>query len=155
MNQEPQNFEEQSRIARESTKRLKRRMIVVLVCLLAFTVIAVPLISFLDRVEAKEKEQEIETRKESTIIFYEADWELDIMKDPGAAQALKPLTDALSAVFRPNADEDSPAAEAISNEMTAAMLNYMPLRGMLSFGGDQLPKGFLEQILAGLNSSGE
>jgi hypothetical protein len=83
MNQEPQNFEEQSRIARESTKRLKRRMIVVLVCLLAFTVIAVPLISFLDRVEAKEKEQEIETRKESTIIFYEADWELDIMKDPG------------------------------------------------------------------------
>ena len=80
---------------------------------------------------------------------------MDILKDPRAAQALKPLTDALSAVFRPNADEDSPAAEAISNEMTAAMLNYMPLRGMLSFGGDQVPAGFLEQILARLNGADE
>jgi len=76
---------------------------------------------------------------------------MDIMKDPQAAQALKPLTDALSAVFRPNADEDSPAAEAISNEMTTAMLNYLPLRGMLSFAGDQLPAGVLEQILERLN----
>lgn len=83
MNQEPQNFEEQSRQARESTKRLKRRMIIVIVCLAVFTVIAVPLISFLDGLETAGKQEEIETKKESTIIFHTPDWELDIMRDPG------------------------------------------------------------------------
>lgn len=83
MNQEPQNFEEQSRQARQATQKLKRRMIIVLACLAVFTVIAIPLISFLDRLETRKKEEEVETRKESTIIFYEPDWELDIMKEPG------------------------------------------------------------------------
>ena len=83
MNQEPQNFAEQSRQAQEATRRLKRRMIAVLIGLVIFTVIAIPLISFLDRVESPAGFEEIETRKESTIIFYEANWELDIMKEPG------------------------------------------------------------------------
>ena len=84
MNQDPKNFEEQSRQARESTQKLKRRIITVLVCLAVFAVIAIPLISYLDTLETKKKaEQEGETRKDSTIIFYEADWELDIMKEPG------------------------------------------------------------------------
>ena len=39
MNQTPNSFEEQSRQAREATRRLKKRMIIVLVCLVAFTVI--------------------------------------------------------------------------------------------------------------------
>ena len=84
MNQDPKNFEEQSRQAMESTQKLKRRIIIVLVCLAVFAVIAIPLISYLDTLETKKKaEQEGETRKDSTIIFYEADWELDIMKEPG------------------------------------------------------------------------
>ena len=83
MEQSSQNFEEQSRQARESTKRLKRRMIIVIVCLVIFTVIAIPLISYLDRLETQKKGEEIETRKDSTIIFYEPDWELDIRKEPG------------------------------------------------------------------------
>lgn len=83
MEQTPQNFEEQSRQAHESTKKLKRRMIIVIGCLVAFTVIAVPLISYLDRLEAQKKGEEFETRKDSTIIFYEPDWELDIRKEPG------------------------------------------------------------------------
>ena len=83
MNQEPQNFAEQSRQAQESTRRLKRRMIIVLIGLVIFTVIAIPLISFLDRLENPDLVEEVETRKESTIIFYEANWELDIMKEPG------------------------------------------------------------------------
>ncbi len=83
MSQEPQNFAEQSRQAQESTRRLKRRMIAVLVGLVIFTVVAIPLISFLDRMENPDRVEEIETRKESTIIFYEANWELDIMKEPG------------------------------------------------------------------------
>ena len=76
---------------------------------------------------------------------------LDIMKHPQGAAAMKPVIDAMSAIFRPNADENTPAGEAISNEMTMAMMNYMPLRGLLSFGGDQLPPDFLEQLLAQLN----
>ena len=83
MNQEPQNFEEQSRQAQESTKRLKRRMIVVIICLTVFAVIAIPAISFLDRVKNQNNQEEIESKKESTIIFYEPDWDLDIMQDPG------------------------------------------------------------------------
>ena len=83
MNQENQNFEEQSRQAMEATRRLKRRMVIVLVALVAFAVIAVPLISALDRLTVQGKQEEIETRKSSTIIFYEADWELDIMQEPG------------------------------------------------------------------------
>lgn len=83
MNQEPRNFEEESRQARESTKRLKRRMIIVIVCLAVFTVIAIPLISFLDGLETASKQEEIETKKESTIIFHTPDWDLDIMRDPG------------------------------------------------------------------------
>lgn len=83
MEQTPQNLQEQSRLARESTKRLKKRMMIIIACLLAFTVIAIPLIAFLDRMEAKQKGEEIETRKDSTIIFYEPDWELDIRKEPG------------------------------------------------------------------------
>jgi hypothetical protein len=84
MNQSPENFEEQSRQARESTQRLKRRMIIVLICLGIFAVIAVPLISYLDTLTVgKQEEQEGETRKDSTIIFYEPDWELDIMEEPG------------------------------------------------------------------------
>ncbi len=82
MNQEPLNFEEQSRQARESTRKLKRRMIIVIVCLVVFTVIAIPLISYLDNLEKQQSVEELESKKESTIIFYEPDWELDIMKDP-------------------------------------------------------------------------
>ena len=76
---------------------------------------------------------------------------MDVLKTPRGAAAMKPVIDAMSAVFRPNVDENTVAGEAISNEMTMAMINYMPLRGLLSFGGDQLPEGFLEQLLAALN----
>lgn len=83
MEQTPQNFEEQSRQARASTRRLKRVMLIVIGCLAVFTVIAIPLVSYLDRLETQQNGEEIETRKDSTIIFYEPDWELDIRKEPG------------------------------------------------------------------------
>ena len=54
MNQDPLNFEEQSRQARESTRKLKQRMIIVIICLAVFTVIAIPLISFLDNLEKQQ-----------------------------------------------------------------------------------------------------
>ena len=83
MNQEPQNFAEQSRQAQESTRRLKRGMIIVLVALLVFAVIAIPLISYLDSLEKQEQEEPAETKIESTIIFHTPEWDLDIMKEPG------------------------------------------------------------------------
>ena len=75
---------------------------------------------------------------------------MDILKDPVAAKALKPLTDVLSTAFS-SGGGDTPASEAISDDMNNAMLSYMPLRGVLSFAGDRVPAGFLEQVLAGLN----
>lgn len=83
MNQQPNQFEEQSRQAREATRKLRRRMIIVLVCMAVFVVIALPLISYLETLEQKGPEQIIETNKPSTIIFYEPDWDLDIMKEAG------------------------------------------------------------------------
>ena len=83
MEQTPKNFEEQSRQAREATQKLKRRMIIVIACLVAFTVIAIPLITYLDQLEKQQNGESVETRKDSTIIFYEPDWELNIHEDPG------------------------------------------------------------------------
>ena len=77
---------------------------------------------------------------------------MDIMKDPKAAKAMKPLLDRMTATFRHEEDETSAASEAISQDMNMAMMNYMPLRGILSFGGENLPEGFLDALIDRLNS---
>ena len=76
---------------------------------------------------------------------------MDIMKDPGAVSAIKPLLDQMTATFRHEDDESSAASEAISQDMNMAMMNYMPLRGILSFGGENLPEGFLDDLIERLN----
>ena len=83
MNQEPNNFAEQSRQASEATKRLKKRMVIVLVCMVVFVAIALPLISYLETLEKSPGQEPIQTQKPNTFIPYEADWDLDIMKDQG------------------------------------------------------------------------
>ena len=83
MNQEPNQFAEQSRQAKEATRKLRRRMIIVLICMAVFAVIALPLISYLESLEEQPASPEIVTQKPSTIIFYEPDWDLDIMKEAG------------------------------------------------------------------------
>ncbi len=76
---------------------------------------------------------------------------LDIMADPKAVQALKPMLDAISQTLTPIKDEESEAAQsAITEEMNMAMMQYMPLRGALSFGGSIDPK-VLEELLDKLN----
>lgn len=86
-------------------------------------------------------------------VHYDADSIfMDIMKDPKAVAAMKPLLDQMTATFRHEEDESSAASEAISQEMNLAMMNYMPLRGILSFGGENLPEGFLDDLLKKLNS---
>lgn len=93
---------------------------------------------------------------ESTVklpVRYDADSIfMDIMKDPKAVKAMKPLLDLMSATFRPAEDDGSAASEAITEDMNMAMMNYMPLRGILSFGNGQLPDGFLDKIIDDLNA---
>ena len=61
----------------------------------------------------------------------------------------------MRAAFAPASDGETTdaAKEAISDEMSLAMLKYMPLRGVLSFSGDENAPKFLEQILDELNKS--
>lgn len=78
---------------------------------------------------------------------------LDIMADPRAAQTLKSVLDAISQTLTPIKDEESEAAQsAITEEMNMAMMQYMPLRGALSFGGNIDPKA-LEKLVEELNKS--
>ena len=78
---------------------------------------------------------------------------MDILADPHAKAAVKPLLDNFAAMFMPeDADRSDAAQEAISDEMNLAMLNYMPLRAMLSFAGDQADPAMLDEILTALNS---
>lgn len=81
MDQKNLNFEEQSRIAKESTRRLRRKMIIVLACMVVFAVIAIPLIDFLSNIQ-NEKNKEEETKlPPSSIIFATPDFEYNIMED--------------------------------------------------------------------------
>jgi len=60
---------------------------------------------------------------------------MDILDDPVATEALKPVMEAISQVLTPQTDEPTAASEAITTEMNMANMKYMPLRGILSFGG--------------------
>ena len=81
MDQQNRNFEEQSRAARESTRRLKRNMIIVLVCMVVFAVVAIPLINVLENIQNGGAEQETGKLPPSSIIFATPDYEYDIMED--------------------------------------------------------------------------
>ena len=81
MDHQNQNFEEQFRAARESTRRLKRNMIIVLVCMVAFAVVAIPLINILDKLQNGEDTEETGKLPPSSIIFATPDYEYDIMQD--------------------------------------------------------------------------
>lgn len=77
----------------------------------------------------------------------------DILADPRAAAALQPILESFREMFMPPADaQGDPAKEAISTEMSLAMLRYMPLRSLLCFGGGRLDPAVLEQLLAALNA---
>lgn len=50
-------------------------------------------------------------------------------------------------------DKSAAAAEAITEEMNLAMMEYMPLRGALSFGGGAITREQIEGLLKELNRS--
>jgi beta-glucosidase len=60
----------------------------------------------------------------------------DILGIPEAAEALKPLIDLVTkAIGSQTTEKDNENIGAISDDMSNAMLKYMPIRGLISFGG--------------------
>lgn len=78
---------------------------------------------------------------------------LDLMKSEKARIVMKPLLDGMSSTFGAAAEEEKSdvAQSAISNDMAAAMLQYMPLRSIVSFGGGQVTHAQLQAMLDQLN----
>lgn len=74
----------------------------------------------------------------------------DLMLDEKAWKLVMPFM-ALD-TLQINEEEQSAAAEAITSEMNEAMMRYMPLRGILSFGDGKYTLEDLEKLLVELNS---
>ena len=78
---------------------------------------------------------------------------MDIMADPRAAAAVQPLVNVVMGSLNPGDGQGSDAArEAISEDMNLAMIQYMPLRGVLSFGGGVIDPAAIQALLDSLNS---
>ena len=66
---------------------------------------------------------------------------------------MAPMLEVIKKTFSPdNAENTDAAKEAISDEMNMAMMQYMPLRGALSFGGGTVSQEMLDRLLDQLNS---
>ncbi len=76
---------------------------------------------------------------------------MDLMADPKARTVFEPFLKGLAAVFGGDEEKSEAAGEAVSEDMGAAMMNYMPLRGMASFGGDRNTVALIEDMLKKLN----
>ena len=62
---------------------------------------------------------------------------MDILADPKAAKVIEPLLNGIKNALAPDSDDATDASkEAINEEMSLAMIQYMPLRGAISFGAD-------------------
>ena len=76
---------------------------------------------------------------------------MDIMADPEAVEKVRPLLERVRQTFEPGGDESETASEAITEDMGMAMMNYMPLRGIVSFGGGAFSAETLDGLLAAMN----
>lgn len=76
----------------------------------------------------------------------------DIKEDPAAYELAKPFI-MVDTITNASGD-DSAAAEAISKEMLEAMINFMPLRGMINFSDGKVTLQMLEDLVERLNNAG-
>ncbi len=77
---------------------------------------------------------------------------MDIMDDPRAMAALQPVLEGINSMFGAGGGGESEVAKAaISEEMALAMLRYMPLRAVISFGGGAVSPEQLEGLLRLIN----
>ena len=79
---------------------------------------------------------------------------MDIMSDPKALAALAPMMGDIQKALSPGTDDTSEQAqEAITAEMSLAMMKYMPLRGALSFSHGAITEEMLQMLLDMLNKA--
>mgnify|MGYP002625241227 CR=1 FL=1 len=78
---------------------------------------------------------------------------MDLMKDEKAKAAFGPLMEQIGKVFGAGSEQEhsDAAQEAITEDMTMALMNYTPLRGLLSFGGDGKTAALIEELIEKLN----
>ncbi|MER1994334.1 MAG: glycoside hydrolase family 3 C-terminal domain-containing protein, partial [Eubacteriales bacterium] len=79
---------------------------------------------------------------------------MDVMADPKAAPVMKEFMKQTMEIFgheETEQDRKEAAKEAITEDMTLAMMRYMPLRGAMSFGGGADSSKTMEELLKKLN----
>ena len=74
---------------------------------------------------------------------------MDILADPKAKEAAAPLLQGAMAMFGGGGSDA--ASEAISDEMGIAMMQYMPLRSMMSFSDGAVSEEMMQEMLKRMN----
>ena len=77
---------------------------------------------------------------------------MDLMADAEAVAVLKPMLDEMSKAFAPAEDETDTAKEAITAEMSMAMMQYMPIRCIFSFSAGAVSEEQMNALLDKLNN---
>lgn len=75
----------------------------------------------------------------------------DLMKNPKAVSVLRPILDAMTKQMQSMAGSSEGARSAISAEMVQAMLNNLPLRGVVSFAGGRVTYEQLQTLIDQIN----
>ena len=76
---------------------------------------------------------------------------MDILADPDAMQVIKPVMDGMSQQFGGHGGDSDAAQEAITDEMGAAIVRYMPLRSVVSFSGGAVSEEMLNGMIQAMN----
>jgi len=76
---------------------------------------------------------------------------MDLVRDPRAKEVIAPLISGASAIFGDGEGGSDVANEAVSEEMTMAMLQYMPMRSMLGFSGGAVTDEMVDEMLKKIN----
>jgi len=77
---------------------------------------------------------------------------MDLMADPDAKDKLGTMMkDAMAAFATPEEATSEAAGEAVSAEMSMAMMQYMPLRSMLGFSNGAVTGEMIDEMLKKMN----
>ncbi len=78
---------------------------------------------------------------------------MDIMADPKAKEIMMPVIRKTMEIFgnEESSGGSEAAKEAVSEDMTMAMMNYMPLRGAFSFGTGGLTRELVLELIEKMN----
>ena len=77
---------------------------------------------------------------------------MDIMADPKAKAVIAPLVQGTAALFGDGEGGSEAANEAVTEEMSMAMMQYMPLRSMMGFSDGKVTDEMVQEMLKKMNS---